>query len=88
MSNKTELPRRLNLLKDHVMTSLRTITQEERSTHGTLIKKLLPFIQILIQTLRIASPDLEGNQIDINIKESYLTDIVNLLSSATQEREH
>lgn len=48
MSNKTELPRRLNLLKDHVMSSLRSITQEERSTHGTLIKKLVPFIQIFI----------------------------------------
>ena len=48
MCNKQELPRRLSFLKEHVITLLRQITREERSTHGTSIKKLLPFIQIMI----------------------------------------
>lgn len=72
------------------MSSLRSVVKEERSTHGTKIKKLIPFIQIFIETLRIAAPDLENHNqapIDIGIKESYLTDIVNLLNAATLERE-
>ena len=48
MCNKEELPRRLLLLQNHVMKELESICKLERSTHGNLIKKLLPFIQIFI----------------------------------------
>jgi hypothetical protein len=91
MCNSQELPRRLSLLKDFVMTNLRSIVQEERSTHGTSIKRLLPFIKVFIQTLRTSAQDLEHTpsikEADLCIKESYLIDIVHLLSSATNERE-
>lgn len=46
--NKAEMPRRLNLLKDFVMTEIQRITREERSQHGTLIKKILPFVKVFI----------------------------------------
>ena len=89
--NKVEMPRRLNLLKDFVMSELRKITQEERSQHGTLIKKTLPFVKVFIQTLRVAAPDIENivdsKDCDLGTKETQLTDIISLLSSATQERE-
>eukprot|EP00347_Sterkiella_histriomuscorum_P017580 403348792 len=87
--NKTELPRRLRLLQDHVINQLRTITQEDRSTYATSIKKWIPYIQIFIETLRIAAPDIQNiqSEVDIHIKESCLIDIVNLLSTSTQERE-
>jgi hypothetical protein len=84
------MPRRLNLLKEFVMNQLRQVTLEERSQHGTLIKNLLPFVKVCIQTLRIAAPDLEGvftSPPDLGTKESQLVDIISLLSSATQERE-
>lgn len=42
------------------MSQLRLVTQEERSQHGTMIKKILPFVKVFIQTLRIAAPDLEN----------------------------
>ncbi len=68
------------------MSQLRAVTLEERSQHGVLIKKLLPFIKVLIQTIRVAAPDLENNAdlaIELGTKESHLTDIISLLSSAT-----
>jgi hypothetical protein len=92
MCNKHELPRRLLLLKDFVMTQLQLVTREERSQHAILVKKILPFVKVFIQTLRIAAPDLDDiaykkQGYELGTKESHLTDIINLLSSATQERE-
>ncbi len=87
MCNKEELPRRLMILQSHVMKELANICGLERSTHGTLIKKLLPFIQIFIQTLRLSAPDLNLQKTDLEIDEAQLINIVSLLSAATQERE-
>jgi hypothetical protein len=90
--NKAEMPRRLNLLKDFVMTEIQRITREERSQHGTLIKKVLPFVKVFIQTLRVAAPEIENAVVssqdcDLGTKETLLLDIISLLSGATQERE-
>lgn len=56
-----------------------------------MIKKILPFVKVFIQTLRIAAPDLEVSQsideFDLGTKETHLTDIISLLSGATQQRE-
>lgn len=82
------MPRRLSLLKDFVMTQLRQVNHQERSQHGVLINKVLPFAKVFIQTLRIAAPDLDPNVMcDLGTKESQLLDIITLLSNATQERE-
>jgi hypothetical protein len=90
--NKAEMPRRLNLLKDFVVTEIQRITREERSQHGTLIKKVLPFVKVFIQTLRVAAPEIENAVVssqdcDLGTKETLLLDIISLLSGATQERE-
>jgi hypothetical protein len=86
--NRQEMPRRLNLLKDFVMTQLRQVNHQERSQHGVLINKVLPFAKVFIHTLRIAAPDLDpSTQCDLGTKESQLLDIITLLSNATQERE-
>jgi hypothetical protein len=89
--NKNEMPRRLNLLKDFVISEISKITKEERSQHGTLIKKVLPFVKVFIQTLRVAAPDIENvvssEDLDLGTKETHLIDIISLLSGATQERE-
>lgn len=89
--NKSEMPRRLNLLKDFVISEISKITKEERSQHGTLIKKVLPFVKVFIQTLRVAAPDIENvvssEDLDLGTKETHLIDIISLLSGATQERE-
>lgn len=90
--NKAEMPRRLNLLKDFVMTEIQRITREERSQHGTLIKKILPFVKVFIQTLRVAAPEIENAVVssqdyDLGTRETLLLDIISLLSGATQERE-
>jgi hypothetical protein len=50
-----------------------------------MIKKILPFVKVFIQTLRIAAPDIEQQgEFDLGTKESHLTDIISLLSGATQ----
>lgn len=84
--NKQEMSRRLALLKDFVMKQLRQVTHEERSQHGILIKKILPFVKVFVQTLRIAAPDLEAageTMVELGTKESHLLDIITLLSGAT-----
>ena len=82
------MPRRLKIFQDHVMGALRKIVKENRSSHTTLIKKIIPYVQVFIESLRIAAPDLgASNKIDLQVKEGYLVDILSLLSNSTAERE-
>lgn len=70
-----------------MLNELNQIEREDRSLHSTKVKKIEPFIQIFIQTLRVSAPLLNNETIDLEVKEHQLLSILNLLSGATEERQ-
>jgi len=48
-----------------------------------LYNKLLPLIQIYIQTLRVSAPEIQVEKLDLDVSESHLIEIFSLLSGTT-----
>jgi hypothetical protein len=77
MCDRAEAPSRLQMLQDHLMTSL-----EEESASPDLLTRLLPATQVFVQTVRLCAPSLVSHKrIDLAVATATLLQVVDLAAS-------
>lgn len=81
MCEKSEVPNRLQMLQDHLMSCFK-----ERPGSAEVVPELLPAIQVFVQSVRLSAPSLTAHKrIDLAVDSAALLGIIDMTSALAAE---
>ena len=84
MCDRTEAPNRLQMLQDHLMTTLEEeqVGTSKASAATSLVSRILPATQVFVQSVRLCAPSLlTHKRIDLAVPTATLLQVLDLAAS-------